>query len=517
MRLSLLYSSDNSDPLHNFLSISTWQSFVSILLFFGIMFLLWFWIKKTRMRFIFRVLLGLAFGLIFGIIVQVINGFPYNTVDPSASMINPNIPNPDSKPGSEKPTIPNDIYVLWVQEFSIWVNLFRMIFLNAILLMTVPVVFLAIVRAISKPKKDAATKTGTIITVAILLLNVAVMFIITLFIGIAFNIGHGFTISGSGEYGKDASKPLPEIIWDYVPSNFVAPFFYGGIIPVMAVAGLIGLAIKKSSKRHPEDMQKIRDGFDRWWTVIMSCLMFIIKLMPYAVMAMITYSIISRPIGYLAQIGIVIGVGYLCLVVALLWHSLLLTLSGIKTFKWWKFAIKPVIQGFTTQSSNATLPLVIEVLKDDIKVKENLVGISAPLTTTMGLTACAGVQAGIIVSFIATAGLFDLTVGNFFIALIVVVVASLGIAGVPGTASVVTAGVLGGLGLGTLYVPVYAIIGALDGLFDMGRTAVNVAGGVQATTIAAQLTNSLENEDLIFFNWRRSRRKQKRKKESKQE
>ncbi|WP_400248427.1 cation:dicarboxylate symporter family transporter [Spiroplasma sp. ald] len=81
-----------------------------------------------------------------------------------------------------------------------------------------------------------------------------------------------------------------------------------------------------------------------------------------------------------------------------------------------------------------------------------------------------------VVSFISTAGLYDLTVANFFIVLLVVVVASLGIAGVPGTASVVTAGVLGGIGLGTLYVPVYAIIGSLDGLFDMGRTAVNVAG-----------------------------------------
>ncbi|AOX43370.1 hypothetical protein S100390_v1c00270 [Spiroplasma sp. NBRC 100390] len=515
MYLNLLYSTDNSNPLHDFLSISTWQSFVSIFLFFGIMLLLWFWIKKTKMRFIFRVLLGLALGLVFGIIVQAINGFPYNTADPSGSMINPTIPDPS--PTDPKKTIPNDIYVLWVHEFSIWVNLFRMIFLNAILLMTVPVVFLAIARAVSKPGKDAASKKGTIITIAILLLNVAAMFIITLFIGIAFNIGNGFTISGSGSYDKAASKPLPEIIWDYVPSNFVSPFFLGAIIPVMVVAGLIGLAVKKSSKRHPEDMQKIRDGFDRWWTVIMSCLMFIIKLMPYAVMSMITYAIVSRPIGYLAQIGIVIGVGYLCLAVALVWHSLLLTLSGINPFKWWKYAIKPVIQGFTTQSSNATLPLTMEVLKDEIKVKENLVGISAPLTTTMGLTACAGVQAGIIVSFIVTAGLFDLTVANFFIALIVVVVASLGIAGVPGTASVVTAGVLGGLGLGTLYVPVYAIIGALDGLFDMGRTAVNVAGGLQATTIAARLTNCLENEELILFKWSRLRRKRNRKKESKQE
>lgn len=513
MYLNLLNSTDNSNPLHDFLSISTWQSFVNIFIFFGIMLLLWFWIKKTKMRFIFRVLLGLTFGLVIGIVVQAINNFQYNTADPSGSMINPIIPDPND----HNKNIPNDIYVLWVHEFSIWVNFFRMVFLNAILLMTVPVVFLAIARAVSKPGKDAASKKGTIITIAILLLNVAVMFIITLFIGIAFNIGNGFTISGSGSYDKAASKPLPQIIWDYVPSNFVAPFFLGAIIPVMVIAGLIGLAVKKSSKRHPKDMQKIRAGFDRWWTVIMSCLMFIIKLMPYAVMSMITYAIVSRPIGYLAQIGIVIGVGYLCLVIALIWHSLLLTLSGINPFKWWKFAIKPVIQGFTTQSSNATLPLTMEVLKDDIKVKENLVGISAPLTTTMGLTACTGVQAGIIVSFIVTAGLFDLTAANFFIALIVVVVASLGIAGVPGTASVVTAGVLGGLGLETLYVPVYAIIGALDGLFDMGRTAVNVAGGLQATTIAARLTNCLENEDLMLFKWSRLRRKRKREKASKQE
>ncbi|APE73951.1 dicarboxylate/amino acid:cation symporter [Spiroplasma citri] len=513
MYFNLLFSSDNNNPLHDFLSISTWQSLVSILIFFGIMVLLWFWIKKTKMRFIFRVLLGLAIGLIFGITIQAINGFPYNTTEPSGSMINPVIPDPND---SGK-TIPNNIYVLWVHEFSIWVNLFRMTFLNAILLMTAPVVFLAIARAVSKPGKDVSSRRGTIITITILLLNVAAMFIISLFIGIAFNIGNGFTISGSGSYDKDASNPLPEIIWNYVPSNFVQPFLLETILPVMVIAGLIGLAVKKLTKRHPEDMQNIRDGFDRWWTIIMSCLMFIIKLMPYSVMSMITYAIISRPIGYLAQIGIVVGIGYLCLIITLIWHSLLLTLSGVNPFKWWKFAIKPVIQGFTTQSSNATLPLTMKVLKDDMKVKENLVGISAPLTTTMGLTGCAGVQAGIIVSFISTAGLYDLTVANFFIVLLVVVVASLGIAGVPGTASVVTACVLEGIGLVTLYVPVYAIIGALDGIFDMGRTSVNIVGGLQATTIAARLTNSLENEDLILFKWSRLRRKRNREKRKKQE
>ncbi|AHI57420.1 hypothetical protein P344_00215 [Spiroplasma mirum ATCC 29335] len=99
-----------------------------------------------------------------------------------------------------------------------------------------------------------------------------------------------------------------------------------------------------------------------------------------------------------------------------------------------------------------------------------------------------------------SAGLYDFTIAHFFIALLVTVIASLGIACVPGIASVVTTGVLGGLWLRELYMPVYSIIGALDGLFDMGRIGVNVTGRVQATTIATRLTHALESDELLLFN-----------------
>lgn len=70
--------------------------------------------------------------------------------------------------------------------------------------------------------------------------------------------------------------------------------------------------------------------------------------------------------------------------------------------------------------------------------------------------------------------------------LVICLVASLGIAGIPGTATVVTSGVLGGLGFSGYFNSVYAIIGALDGLFDMGRTGANVLGGVFASTLTAK-------------------------------
>lgn len=78
--------------------------------------------------------------------------------------------------------------------------------------------------------------------------------------------------------------------------------------------------------------------------------------------------------------------------------------------------------------------------------------------------------------------------------LIVTLVASLGIAGVPGTAAVVTAGI----GFGSYYAAVYGIIGALDGLFDMGRTAVNISGGLQATVIASRNQELIEDEKLLL-------------------
>lgn len=163
-----------------------------------------------------------------------------------------------------------------------------------------------------------------------------------------------------------------------------------------------------------------------------------------------------------------------------------------------KKGYKILIQGFATQSSNATLPVSMEILRDEMKVKEGIVGLSTPLSSSMGLAGCAGVQSGIIVSFISTAGLYEMNPTNFIIALIVTVIASLGIAGVPGTAAVVTAGVLGGLGFSALYGPVYSIIGALDGIFDMGRTGVNVTGGALATTVAGKLTGNIEGDELFL-------------------
>ncbi|WP_342273510.1 dicarboxylate/amino acid:cation symporter [Spiroplasma endosymbiont of Acasis viretata] len=484
-------SNDNINLLRDFVGISHWQSLIGIIVFFSIILELSIFIKKTKPKFPIRIFTGMGLGLIFGIIIQVITGFNNHNIT------YPNLPG--------TPIKPNPDYIPWVAEIVHWIELLKTIFIIGITMLTIPLVFLAIARITSKKNSNSKTITKVSgVGITILLINVAIAFTIAFGLGIAFKIGQGFNLTDGGSYDKTTAKTIPEIIISYVPSSLIGVFTQTLIIPIIVLGALIGFAIKKLTKHNEERMDKARNTLETMWKIIISILMMFIKTMPFAVMSMLATAIINQPIGALANIGIIIGVAYLALLITFLWHLLSLYLFGINPYRWLLKAQKPIIAGFTTQSSNAALPIAMNTLKEDLKVKEEGSDTVMPLSTTIGLSGCAGVQAGIILSFLWFSVILPGNFPNWTIAilfingLIVTLVASLGIAGVLGTAAVVTAGVLGGLGFGSYYAAVYGIIGALDGLFDMGRTAVNISGGLQATVIASRNQELIEDEKLLL-------------------
>ncbi|AUB31396.1 dicarboxylate/amino acid:cation symporter [Spiroplasma floricola] len=468
--------------LRDFLAISTWQSLVSITLFISLQVGLWFFLKKYKFAFMYRVILGMGIGLLFGIILQSIIGFP----------------NSDSFEEISKPW--NELY--WIYELNIWASFFKNIFINGVYLLTVPIVFIAIFKITSKPGETGLGRI-TAKGIALLLFNVAVMFTVTFFIGILLKVGQGFNLASDNSVSGRDNVPLPQIIWEYIPNNIVGTLAKNSIIPVMVVGALAGGSVKILSKRKQVEMEAIRKAMNTGWDVMMSILMTFMKIMPLAVMSMITVSITSRPIGSLVTIGKVIGVGYLGVVIALGLLTLEVFLSGVKIGAWWKKAWRPLVQGFSTQSSNASLPIAMETLTEDMKINGKAANTIQPISTTMGLIACAGVQSGLATSILWTGDTAGVVQGMglftfFIIALFVTVVASLGIAGVPGTATVVTVGVLGGMGFGGFAGSVLAVIAPLDGLFDMGRTGANVVGGVATATIVAKSEGLIEEDsDLL--------------------
>ncbi|WP_031542525.1 dicarboxylate/amino acid:cation symporter [Mesoplasma photuris] len=541
-----IFSSIQDTLLKGFVGISTWQSLVAILLFFVIMGGFWYGLRQIKIKFMYRVLIGLAIGLVFGVVIQAIIQFPEGSwftkgenspwveingkwfdlsgyymlgTEGNGSVLRlitaADIPNLNSLSqvldanGNQAFTQENAIVnfeakeaILWVSEFNNWATLLKQVFINGILLLTIPVVFVAIFRVTSKPgQKGLGRISGK--AVALLLINVTIAFAITFWIGYFLNIGKGMEFDNqvTGTWGQEDTKTLPNIIWGYVPSNFIGTLTGTAIIPVMVLGALFGHSVKMVSRKKPEAMLKLRTGMDHGWDIIMSMLMTFMKIMPFAVMSMITTSITSRPIGALASIGLTLGVGYLALIIMLVIMTIQMLVTGINVKTWWKFAIRPLLQGFSTQSSNATLPVTMDTLKRDMRIKDEVVNTVGPLSTTMGLVACAGVQAGLITSLLYTgsAAAAETPLWAFFIiGLVTTVVASLGIAGVPGTATVVTSAVLNGIGFGGYFAPVYAIIGALDGLFDMGRTGTNVTGGVYAATMVANWEGLFEEDTPLL-------------------
>ncbi|WP_027048582.1 dicarboxylate/amino acid:cation symporter [Mesoplasma syrphidae] len=532
--------------LEGFLSISMWQSFLAIFLFFGVMGGFYYGLKKIKIKFIYRVLIGMILGLSVGLIIQGIIGFPAgewfanggqavwakvdgNWVNLSGYYIlgdqdqlikitpeiidkigfgdgwklvlNSNRDNVFENIDSWMAEIKSGIK--WVGEFNTWASMLKQIFINGILLITIPVVFIAIFRVVAKPGVNRLGKISAK-GIAVLLLFVAIAFTITFWIGYFLNIGGKLNFDNQigGSSGRTDSKPLPEIIWGYLPSNIIATFSGTAIIPIIVLAALFGQATKYVRKKHPKSMDNLNNFMDRSWDIIMSVLMTFLKIMPLAVMSMFATAITTRPIGALQSIGMILLIGYLGLAIMLGIMTLVLFINKVNIKVWWKHAWRPLVQGFSTQSSNATLPITIDTLTNDMKIKPEVASVIASISTSMGLVACAGVQAGLITSVLYT-GSDSVASGMnlfafFILALFTTVVASIGIAGIPGTATVVTSAVLNGMGFGIYFAPVYAIFGAIDGLFDMGRTATNVTGGVFASTLVAKNENMFEEDTKLI-------------------
>lgn len=477
------------DIFKDFFKISSWQSLLAVLIFAFILIGFYFFIKKTKIYFAWRIFIGLGLGIVFGLAIQSILNFPEENIW-------------DKKIKEQT----NENYIVWVNELKTWIGLLKTIFINGMLMLAIPVVFLAIARVVAKPQTSNLFMIGLLGVIG-LLINVAIAYAITFSLGYAFDIGQGLNLEPEGSREGIVVKALPQLISDYLPTSFIGVFTKATIIPVMVLGCLVGYAIKKSTKRHPEQMTNARNDLDRFWTIVVSILIVFIKFMPYAVFSMMSLTIISGSMIRLVALAKLMAVAYLSLFLTLIWQTLSLMFVGINPFIWWKKVFILIFQGFITQSFQAVIPEALKVMSQEVKTKESVSNFLLPLSSTMGLAGCAGVQSGIVLMFVYN-GSSDISsqysiLIYFLLGLITTLIISLGIAGVPGTAPLVTAGVLSGLGFSNYYSNVYNYLGSLKGILDMGRTAVNVMGGVQITTIVSKLSKNLDNKDLILFKFKK--------------
>lgn len=179
---------------------------------------------------------------------------------------------------------------------------------------------------------------------------------------------------------------------------------------------------------------------------------------------------------------------FLCVVVALLLHllvvlpALLRLLGGVSGWHHLRGMMPALLTAFSTSSSAATLPVSIDCVQRRAGVSPSTAGFVLPLGATINMNGTALYECAAAL-FIAQAYGLDLSLSMQFLVVLLALLTSVGVAGVPSASLVAIAVILGAVGLPLEGV---GLILAVDRILDMMRTAVNVYGDTCGAVIIAR-------------------------------
>jgi Na+/H+-dicarboxylate symporter len=214
---------------------------------------------------------------------------------------------------------------------------------------------------------------------------------------------------------------------------------------------------------------------------------YVIACAPFAVFASVAATVTTHGVGILVAYAKFIGAFYTSL--ALLWAILLAAAAlaiGRRSIDLMRAVREPTLLAFSTASSEAAYPLVLERLYN-FGVPLRIVSFVLPLGYSFNLDGSM-MYCTFAVLFIAQAYGIHLALAQQVMMLLVLMVTSKGIAGVPRASLVVVASTLAYFGLPAAGL---LLVLAVDHLLDMGRSATNVIGNSVAAVIVAKWEGQL--------------------------
>lgn len=447
-----------------FLMVTNWLTLLSV----GILIGLFFIVKKLTKKLNFTKLMisSIAMGIGLGLIIQFIAGFPN---DPTK--------------------------VTWLTEVSKWYGLFGYGFMDLLKMLVVPLVFVSIVRVIMNLKQGENLGKLTGRTIFMLLGTTAIAAAVGIIVGNLFKLGVGQEVAHQATEQLREVTPVVDTLRGLLPSNPVDAMAQANVVAIVIFAGFIGIAIKRLSKKHADTINPFVDLIEAFYKIIISISITVIKLMPYAVVALMASSIIDRGISSIVGVIDFILALYVSVAIMFIVHLIIISINGVNPIKYLKNASKPLILAFTSRSSLGTLPVTIETLNDNLKVDQGISSFVGSLGANMGMNGCAGIYPALMAVTVANMSGTTMNFSFYVMLLIVITISSLGIAGIPGTATMSVSVVISGMGLGA-YFPLLGGIIAIDPILDMGRTMLNVNGAMASTIAVANSFDEIDKNSI---------------------
>ncbi len=360
-------------------------------------------------------------------------------------------------------------------------------FIQAFQMIVIPLIFSAVTLGVWRMGENAR-QLGRVAIVAFVWFYVASFFAVLVALGLngVFHPGVGANVVATGSVPPNLaiSVDWTKYILDLIPTNVLAAMAAQRVLPTLVFAILFGLGLARIGEAVARPVVGMLQAV---LATMFRITGWIITLAPFAIFAIMAWLFATQGIGTIAALAKLIGLMYVGLILMVLVFWVVLALLGENPIAISRHVLEPVLLGFTTRSSEVTLPVHIEAL-ERMGVPNKVVSIVLPLGYSFNLDGST-LYITLAVTFLAEAYRLNLTWASELTIIVTTMIASKGIANVPSGGLVALASVLVAIGLP---VEAIAIVAGVDAFMDMGRTAVNVFGN----TVAVKLVQKLGGRGL---------------------
>ena len=367
------------------------------------------------------------------------------------------------------------------------------IFLRMIKMIVVPLIFSALIMGIAgtgdfKQMGRLGFKSLVWFEVATTIaLIVGIVVVNVLEPGAGVNIGNVGDTSAVNAASKK-SVDMMQMLIDIVPTNIVDSMSRGALLQIVFFSTFFGVATAAAGK-YGEPVVKLAESVTQ---IMFHFTMYVMKLAPIGIFATISFTVGKFGLGMLIPLAKLIFSLYFALIV-----FILVVLVGaamivrVNFFHLMRAVKEPLLLAFTTASSETALPLLIERLQK-FGVPKHIVTFVLPTGYSFNLDG-GTLYSSLAVVFIAQVYGIPMDLGQQFLLVLTLMLATKGMAAVPGAVLITIAGTVAAFGLPVEGV---ALILGVDRILDMGRTATNVIGNTVATIVVARWEKALPDDVL---------------------
>jgi Na+/H+-dicarboxylate symporter len=323
-----------------------------------------------------------------------------------------------------------------------------------------------------------------------------------LVVGALFKPGVGIDLSGvSADAVADVESQMAvasgadsaiDRLLAIVPTNPIAALANADVLAIIFWAVIFSIGVLSAGEAGKPVARVINSAAE----AVLKVTDVVMGFAPYGVYALIAWVIATQGLGILSNLG---TLALACLVAFIL-HTLVAYGAIIKVIV--KLPLRRFFEGiadaqavaFSTASSNATLPVTIANVSENLGVDRVVAGSVLPMGATVNMDGTA-IYLGIIALFASQALGISMGFSDYLIVALTVTVASVGTAGIPSASLFLAATVFNVIGISPEQsIAIVALIFPFDRPLDMMRTAVNVTGDAAVAVAVADWEGALDRD-----------------------